>query len=131
MNRRGAGLADRHALLSTAAYPSSSRSASPSLGLGASRSASPFENPYGGGQGSSYVRAADPYDEYEVAKGAPKKEPRYSGGAALGGGIASRIAAYGSQRTAEDLEGQNDEKLEGLSAKVKMLKDVSICALES
>ena len=26
---------------------------------------------------------------------------------------------------AEDLEGQNDEQLEGLSAKVKMLKDVS------
>ena len=29
------------------------------------------------------------------------------------------------QRYAEDLEGQNDEALEGLSAKVKLLKDVS------
>lgn len=31
---------------------------------------------------------------------------------------------YG-QRFADDLEGQNDEALEGLSAKVKLLKDVS------
>ncbi|KAG7099477.1 hypothetical protein E1B28_001325 [Marasmius oreades] len=30
------------------------------------------------------------------------------------------------QRYAEDLEGQNDEALEGISAKVKMLKDLSI-----
>lgn len=30
-----------------------------------------------------------------------------------------------SQRYADDLEGQNDEQLEGLSAKVKMLKEVS------
>jgi blocked early in transport 1 len=29
------------------------------------------------------------------------------------------------QRFAEDLEGQNDEALEGLSKKVKLLKDVS------
>ena len=29
------------------------------------------------------------------------------------------------QRYADDLEGQNDEALEGLSAKVKLLKDVS------
>lgn len=29
------------------------------------------------------------------------------------------------QRFADDLEGQNDEHLEGLQAKVKMLKDVS------
>lgn len=31
----------------------------------------------------------------------------------------------GSQRFAEDLEGQNDERLEGISARVKLLKDVS------
>ncbi|KAJ8084288.1 protein transport protein bet1 [Marasmius tenuissimus] len=30
------------------------------------------------------------------------------------------------QRYAEDLEGQNDEALEGLSAKVKLLKDLSV-----
>ena len=29
------------------------------------------------------------------------------------------------QRFADDLEGQNDEALEGLTAKVKILKDVS------
>lgn len=33
-------------------------------------------------------------------------------------------AAYGAQRMAEDLEEQNDERLEGLTAKVKLLKDV-------
>ncbi|KAL7004262.1 protein transport protein bet1 [Cystobasidiomycetes sp. EMM_F5] len=32
--------------------------------------------------------------------------------------------SYASQRQAEDLEGQNEEELEGLGAKVKLLKDV-------
>lgn len=31
----------------------------------------------------------------------------------------------GGHRYADDLEGQNDEHLEGLTAKVKLLKDVS------
>ena len=34
-------------------------------------------------------------------------------------------------RYADDLEGQNDEALEGLTAKVKILKDVSESALSS
>ncbi|KAG8864849.1 hypothetical protein FRB96_003435 [Tulasnella sp. 330] len=34
--------------------------------------------------------------------------------------------AYGAHRFAEDLEGQNDERLEGLTAKVKLLKDITI-----
>ena len=34
-------------------------------------------------------------------------------------------AAPQGHRYADDLEGQNDEALEGLSAKVKLLKDVS------
>ena len=42
-----------------------------------------------------------------------------------GGGLPSHYT-YANNRTAEDLEGQNDEHLEGLSAKVKMLKDVRI-----
>ena len=33
--------------------------------------------------------------------------------------------APSGQRFADDLEGQNDERLEGLTAKVKLLKDVS------
>ncbi|GAA6054997.1 hypothetical protein JCM3770_000485 [Rhodotorula araucariae] len=33
---------------------------------------------------------------------------------------------YAADRTAEDLEGQNDEALEGLSAKVKLLKNITI-----
>jgi hypothetical protein len=33
-------------------------------------------------------------------------------------------AAYATTRFADDLEGQNDEAIEGLSTKVKMLKEV-------
>ncbi|KIY51366.1 protein transport protein BET1, partial [Fistulina hepatica ATCC 64428] len=33
---------------------------------------------------------------------------------------------YGGHRYADDLEGQNDEHLEGLSAKVKLLKDITV-----
>lgn len=32
----------------------------------------------------------------------------------------------GRKRTAEELESQNDEALEGLSAKVRLLKDVNL-----
>lgn len=47
-----------------------------------------------------------------------------------GGGLPSHYT-YANNRTAEDLEGQNDEHLEGLSAKVKMLKDVRLmCKFE-
>lgn len=35
------------------------------------------------------------------------------------------MQGYAAQRTAEDIEGQNNDNLEGLSAKVRMLKDVS------
>jgi hypothetical protein len=34
--------------------------------------------------------------------------------------------APNGHRFADDLEGQNDERLEGLTAKVKLLKDVSV-----
>lgn len=42
-------------------------------------------------------------------------------------GRSSPFGAHQSQghRYADDLEGQNDEHLEGLTAKVKLLKDVS------
>lgn len=36
----------------------------------------------------------------------------------------SDTAAFAGSRFADDLEGQNDEAIEGLSAKVKMLKEV-------
>ena len=38
----------------------------------------------------------------------------------------SQSAQTYSNRTADELESQNDEAMEGLSAKVKMLKDVSV-----
>ena len=39
-------------------------------------------------------------------------------------GARSDTGAHTSTRFADDLEGQNDEAIEGLSAKVKMLKEV-------
>jgi len=35
-------------------------------------------------------------------------------------------SSWGGHRYADDLEGQNDEAVEGLSAKVKLLKDITI-----
>lgn len=115
MSRR-AGVADRHALLSSAAYPSSYRngvaggasSSSTGAGLDGYRNVSPFEQPYG--------NTSDPYAEYGV--GAPKKEP-----------VAEQARGFSNLfglRTAEQLEEQNDEHLEGLSAKVRMLKDITV-----
>ncbi|KDN53624.1 hypothetical protein K437DRAFT_289492 [Tilletiaria anomala UBC 951] len=140
--RHAAGVADRYALLNpsgggagpSASYPSSLRSSSP------------FEQPYGGsnasssaagpsryyaGGGASYPgsaahsgRGTPDYSEY----GAPKKENGLPAGpglmsGALGGGS---WGSYAQQRTAEDLEEGNDIRVEGLSAKVKMLKDITI-----
>lgn len=112
MSRRpGAGVIDRHALLSSSAYPSSSRS-SPAI-----RTASPFEQPYEGD-------TSDPYAEYNRSVGAPKKEPPlYSNGTQQNGRPANGIFGL---RTAEQLEEQNDDRLEGLSAKVRILKDITV-----
>lgn len=41
-------------------------------------------------------------------------------------GSSAANQGYSQARTAEDLEGQNDDQLEGLSAKVKALKDVRL-----
>lgn len=42
----------------------------------------------------------------------------------FGGAAAGRENPFAPQRYVDDLEGQNDEHLEGLTAKVKILKDV-------
>lgn len=116
MNRR-AGAADRHALLASGAYPSSSS-------LAAYRSSSPYDsNPYAStsqsnSNGSSY-HSSD-------FIGAPKKEPPNST-SSYGDGIFGRAAsAYSATRTAEDLEEQNDQRLEGLTARVSMLKEITL-----
>lgn len=111
MSRRaGAGVVDRHALLSTSALPSSSRSSPAPY-----RNASPFEQPYG-------ADTSDPYSEYNI--GAPKKEPAlYGSDSNSNGRIGNGL--FGS-RTAEQLEEQNDDRLEGLSAKVRILKDITV-----
>lgn len=126
MSRRpGAGVNDRHTLLSSAAYPSSYRNgqAGPSTvggygggGTGGSgfRNVSTFEQPYGD--------TSDPYAKYDVHKGAPKKEPGSLGASDVSRGISNLFGL----RTAEQLEEQNDEHLEGLSAKVRILKDITV-----
>lgn len=107
MNRRTAGAPDRHALLTAHSYPASTSSArlvSPAVSEYSTplRTASPYENPYGD------ARATD---------GAPKKE--------AGGGFVSLFQGTAAQqRSAADLEEQNDSRLDALSERIKMLKDV-------
>ncbi|WFD33738.1 protein transport protein bet1 [Malassezia cuniculi] len=90
---------NRHALLTGQSYPSALSSGVPSPQYTPYRTDSPFENPYARSYGDTI--------------GAPKKEPFYGNDA--------------QQRTAADLEEQNDMRLEGLSERIRMLKDVREC----
>lgn len=105
MNRRTAGAPDRHALLTGHSYPaaSSARVGGPAVSEynTSMRTASPFENPYG------------------EPRGAPKKDAPNGGFVSLFQGTAAQ------QRSAADLEEQNDSRLNALSERIKMLKDVS------
>ncbi|WFC97619.1 protein transport protein bet1 [Malassezia yamatoensis] len=104
MNRRSAAVPDRHALLKGSQFPatSSGRNASPNLSEYSTplRTASPFENPYGDPRGG-------------LRREAPGGESinMFQGSAA-------------QQRSAADLEEQNDSRLDALSERIKMLKDV-------
>lgn len=60
--------------------------------------------------------------EYHTPPSSGRSSPLGGGGGA--GGSGSHAGNPYSQRFADDLEGQNDEALEGLTAKVKLLKDV-------
>ncbi|KAJ9478294.1 Protein transport protein BET1 [Pseudozyma hubeiensis] len=115
MNRR-AGATDRHALLAGGAYPSSSS-------LSAYRSSSPYDsNPYP----STSTSSNGTYHSSDSI-GAPKKEPPPSDGPYGGNSIFGRAAsAYSATRTAEDLEEQNDQRLDGLTARVSMLKEITL-----
>ncbi|KAL9938873.1 hypothetical protein V8E36_002592 [Tilletia maclaganii] len=104
-------------------------------GAGASRSGSGggiYQRPGAGlGGASSYGGAGGPSWDDEYGKGKKDMLPggypnggQSSGGG--GGGWTDRIRSYAQQRTAEDLEEANDERLEGLSARVKMLKDITV-----
>ncbi|EST07593.1 Target SNARE coiled-coil domain protein [Kalmanozyma brasiliensis GHG001] len=111
MNRR-AGATDRHALLAGGAYPSSSS-------LSAYRSSSPYDsNPYP----STSTNGSSTYNSADFV-GAPKKEPTESYGNNIFGRAAS---SYVATRTAEDLEEQNDQRLDGLTARVSMLKEITL-----
>ena len=115
MNRR-AGATDRHALLAGGAYPTSSS-------LSAYRSSSPYDsNPYPSTSTSN--GSSSTYHSSDFV-GAPKKEPPTSN--TYGDGIFGRAASnYSATRTAEDLEEQNDQRLEGLTARVSMLKEITL-----
>lgn len=131
----GSSAPDRHALLlggggggpsaygGGGAYPRSHAAYSQGAGPTLSRSASPYTV---GTNGTD-----DPYAEY----GEPKKGPASYGAYPNAGGAYTATGSSGlplyakaTNRTAEDLEEQNDQRLEGLSAKVRILKDVSALA---
>jgi len=81
-----------------------------------------------GSSNSSQTSFQDPYggslDPHTAGNGTyyGSRSPSPFGGARP----ASSNSQYASNRTAEDLESQNEEELEGLGAKVKMLKDITI-----
>ena len=82
---------------------------------------------------SSHSNSLDPYGAYsEGAAGTPYYANGNAGAGTsrspspYGTRPGSSASQYASNRTAEDLESQNDEELDGLGAKVKMLKDVSV-----
>lgn len=83
----------------------------------ASRTPSPFSLNAADSAGSntpyrsSGLRSASPFDNYSKATGAGSRD---------------RYADYAATRTAEDLESQNEGELEGLSAKVKLLREVTV-----
>lgn len=104
MNRRPGA----HSLLSTPSYPTSSRSISPSIS----------DDPYS-------LSEYDRNDKKNGLYGGNAYGNQGSSGLGMAGAGGYSSNSFGN-RTAEDLEEQNDLKLEGLSAKVRMLKDVSI-----
>lgn len=119
MNRR-AGATDRHALLAAGAYPTSSS-------LSAYRSSSPYDsNPYPStsSNGSSYPSSSSNPSDFI---GAPKKEPPSTSSSFYSDGTFGRAASnYTATRTAEDLEEQNEQRLDGLTARVSMLKEITL-----
>lgn len=102
-------------MLAAHSYPTTSStfgtSSSASVGE-PRRMESPFENPY-----SAPSRNMDHV-------GAPKKEP-----SGQSGFVSLFSGTIGQQNTAADLEEQNDARLNGLSERIKMLKDVRVVVL--
>ncbi|KAK0555762.1 protein transport protein bet1 [Tilletia horrida] len=118
-------------------YPSSTLGAG---GLTGYRSASPFEQPYTSSSSSGGAGAPGMYQRNNAGAGPTSLEDEYGRGrngnglplpggmdtSSQGAGWTDRIRSYAQQRTAEDLEEANDQRLEGLSARVKMLKDITV-----
>lgn len=101
-----ASLRDRSALLGTSAIHSSSSTSS-------SHPARRTLTPPGSGRSTPLGHY------YNNTESSSYSEQSYGGYAGSGGDP-------NGHRYADDLEGQNDEALEGLSAKVKLLKDITI-----
>jgi len=62
------------------------------------------------------------YSQYSTPPASGRSSPHPGGSGGVGGGVGGVPAG---QRFADDLEGQNDEHLDGLLAKVKVLKDIT------
>ncbi|PWN24372.1 hypothetical protein BDZ90DRAFT_224731 [Jaminaea rosea] len=109
-SRTAGGIADRHALLSAYGY-GAPPPAQPPLG----RTASPFEDPYSQPSSSSSSSLPPRFD----AKKHDDAPPPAATGKPWGG--------WGTQsRLAEQLEEGNDARLEGLSDRVKILKNITM-----
>ena len=68
--------------------------------------------------------------DYNTPPSSGRSSP-FAGALANGSGVGREVPFQPmGQRYADDLEGQNDEHLEGLTAKVKLLKDVSAFCFE-
>ncbi|KAH9890935.1 hypothetical protein C8Q73DRAFT_651136, partial [Cubamyces lactineus] len=65
--------------------------------------------------------------DYSTPPSSGRSSPYAAGGAGNGLGVSREIPFQPlGHRYADDLESQNDEHLEGLTAKVKILKDITI-----
>ncbi|CAO1624994.1 unnamed protein product [Parajaminaea phylloscopi] len=116
MARRPAA-ADRHAMLAAYGYGTPSPQQQP-----ASRGPSPFEQPYASGPAANGSYKASPYHSKKN-----DDEPEQGSSGSARSAISSWWPAGNSDsRMAEQLEEGNDERLQGLSDRVKILKDITL-----
>ncbi|PWN18484.1 hypothetical protein BCV69DRAFT_285114 [Microstroma glucosiphilum] len=145
MSRRygAGGVSDRNAMLAGYGYGNYSASPqAPSIG----RTASPFEQPYASTSASTSTSAGSASSRHPFASSSSSSAQNQRGGASLPqedwseydrkkfdeSPVAPTSSSSsskwwgGTDRQAEQLEEQNDERLQGLSDRVKILKDITL-----
>jgi blocked-early-in-transport protein 1 len=142
MSRRygAGGVSDRNAMLAGYGYGNYSASPqAPSIG----RTASPFEQPYastsasastGGSASSRHPFASSSSAQAQAQRATPLQQEdwseydrkKYDESPVAPTSTSSSKWWGGSDRQAEQLEEQNDERLQGLSDRVKILKDITL-----